>query len=68
MTKIKGSYVVGAVIAIGLFLYFFSKRKVGGTVTAMESGASVTYSKNVDGRTMVPGAEQGTVDFGTEGM
>lgn len=68
MTKIKGSYVVGAVVIVGLLIYFFSKRKVGGSVTAMESEASVTYTKNVDGHTMVPGAGQGTVDFGTEGM
>jgi hypothetical protein len=68
MKKIKGSYVVGAIIAIGLIIYFFSKRKVSGSVTALESEAEITYNRNVDGRTMVPGAEQGTVDFGTEGM
>ncbi len=64
--KMKSSYIVGGIIAIGLLLYLFSKRKVSGTVTALESDATITYTRNAKGETMLPDSGQGTVDFGTE--
>ena len=64
--KLKDGYVVAAIIAIGLAIYYFSKRKVTASVTALESEASISYNRNVRGETLLPNAGQGTVDFGTE--
>jgi hypothetical protein len=64
--KIKSSYIVGGIIGIGLLIYLFSKRKVTGSVMALESEATITYNRNGKGETLLPDAGQGTVDFGTE--
>lgn len=64
--KVKETHVVAAILAVGLLLYLFSKRKVAGTVTALESEAEISYNHNANGETLLPNAGQGTVDFGTE--
>ncbi len=61
----KTWHIVALIFGGGLLIYFFSKKGVKGTVTALESEATITYQK-VMGSTMLPGAGDGTVDFGTE--
>lgn len=53
MRKMSSGHIIAAILVVGLVIYIYSKRKVAGTVTAVESEATVTSSK-------------GTVSFGTE--
>lgn len=53
MAKVSNGHVIAAILVVGLVIYIYSKRKVSGTVTAVESEATVTSSA-------------GTVSFGTE--
>lgn len=58
--KIKSTHIIGAIFVAGLAIYIFTKRKVGGTVTAEESEATFTFKPSGGS------SSTGTVSYGTE--
>jgi hypothetical protein len=74
--KLTGSHVVGLLILVGLGIYFFSKQKVSGVVTADYEGAIISPTIGYDGAAATTPAREGftsantpigdSVSFGTE--
>lgn len=57
--KVKASHVIGGLFVVGLLIYFLTRREVHGTVTALETEATVSPGPRNENFT-------GSVSFGTE--